>query len=108
MKCKLDENLGDFGRVLLTASGHDVSTVAVQGLSAQLMMRFTRLAEPSAEFSLRSTATSAKYFDFRPSTPLVSQSLTAVVGFHQRAFWHVLGSLQPFWPSSRSTESFGS
>jgi len=33
MKCKLDENLGDLGRDLLTASGHDVSTVAMQGLS---------------------------------------------------------------------------
>jgi predicted nuclease of predicted toxin-antitoxin system len=32
MKCKLDENLGDIGRDLLTASGHDVSTVAIQGL----------------------------------------------------------------------------
>jgi len=33
MKCKLDENLGELGRDLLTASGHDVSTVAMQGLS---------------------------------------------------------------------------
>jgi predicted nuclease of predicted toxin-antitoxin system len=33
MKCKLDENLGDLGRDFLTASGHDVSTVAMQGLS---------------------------------------------------------------------------
>lgn len=33
MKCKLDENLGDLGRDLLTASGHDVSTVAMQGMS---------------------------------------------------------------------------
>ncbi len=33
MKCKLDENLGHLGRDLLTASGHDVSTVVMQGLS---------------------------------------------------------------------------
>ena len=33
MKCKLDENLGDLGRDLLTESGHDVATVAGQGMS---------------------------------------------------------------------------
>jgi predicted nuclease of predicted toxin-antitoxin system len=33
MRCKLDENLGDLGRDLLTGSGHDVSTVAQQGMS---------------------------------------------------------------------------
>jgi predicted nuclease of predicted toxin-antitoxin system len=33
MKCKLDENLGDLGRELLEASGHEVSTVAMQGMS---------------------------------------------------------------------------
>jgi predicted nuclease of predicted toxin-antitoxin system len=33
MRCKLDENLGDLGRDLLTASGHDVSTVAQQAMS---------------------------------------------------------------------------
>ena len=33
MKCKLDENLGDLGRDALMAAGHDVSTVAMQGLS---------------------------------------------------------------------------
>ena len=33
MKCKLDENLGDLGRDLLTVAGHDVSTVAMQGMS---------------------------------------------------------------------------
>jgi predicted nuclease of predicted toxin-antitoxin system len=32
MRCKLDENLGDLGSDLLTASGHDVSTVAQQGM----------------------------------------------------------------------------
>lgn len=32
MKCKLDENLGDLGSDLLTASDHDVSTVAQQGM----------------------------------------------------------------------------
>lgn len=33
MKCKLDENLGDIGRDVLAAAGHDVATVAMQGLS---------------------------------------------------------------------------
>ena len=33
MKCKLDENLGDLGRELLAAAGHDVSTVGMQGMS---------------------------------------------------------------------------
>jgi predicted nuclease of predicted toxin-antitoxin system len=33
MKLKLDENLGELGRDLLTAKGHDVSTVARQRLS---------------------------------------------------------------------------
>jgi hypothetical protein len=33
MRCKLDENLGDLGRELLTASAYDVSTVAQQGMS---------------------------------------------------------------------------
>ena len=32
MRLKLDENLGELGRDMLTAEGHDVSTVAVQGL----------------------------------------------------------------------------
>jgi len=30
MKLKLDENLGEVGRAMLTAKGHDVSTVALQ------------------------------------------------------------------------------
>jgi hypothetical protein len=33
MKCRPDETLGDLGRDLPTASGHDVSTVAMQGSS---------------------------------------------------------------------------
>jgi predicted nuclease of predicted toxin-antitoxin system len=33
MKLKLDENLGDLGRDMLTAEGHDVSTVAMQRMS---------------------------------------------------------------------------
>jgi predicted nuclease of predicted toxin-antitoxin system len=33
MKCKLDENLGDLGRDLLEAAGHDVMTVAQQSMS---------------------------------------------------------------------------
>lgn len=33
MKCKLDENLGDIGCNVLAAAGHDVATVAGQGLS---------------------------------------------------------------------------
>ncbi len=33
MKFKLDENLGDFGRELLTGAGHDVSTVGMQRMS---------------------------------------------------------------------------
>ena|SRR5712691_6656063 len=33
MKLKLDENLGELGRDVLTAAGHDVSTVAVQRMS---------------------------------------------------------------------------
>ncbi len=33
MKLKLDENLGELGRDVLTAAGHDVSTVAVQGMT---------------------------------------------------------------------------
>ena len=33
MKLKLDENLGELGRDVLTAKGHDVSTVAMQGMS---------------------------------------------------------------------------
>jgi predicted nuclease of predicted toxin-antitoxin system len=47
MKCKLDENLGDLGRDLLTASGHDVSTVAMQGLggSADVALYETCRAE---------------------------------------------------------------
>jgi predicted nuclease of predicted toxin-antitoxin system len=36
MKCKLDENLGDIGRDVLAAAGHDVATVAMQGLSGSL------------------------------------------------------------------------
>jgi predicted nuclease of predicted toxin-antitoxin system len=36
MKCKLDENLGDIGRDVLTASGHDVSTVVMQELSGSV------------------------------------------------------------------------
>jgi predicted nuclease of predicted toxin-antitoxin system len=36
MKLKLDENLGELGRDLLTAEGHDVSTVAMQRLSGSL------------------------------------------------------------------------
>jgi predicted nuclease of predicted toxin-antitoxin system len=33
MKLKLDENLGELGRDLLTGAGHDVSTVAMQEMS---------------------------------------------------------------------------
>ena len=33
MKLKLDENLGELGRDVLTAAGHDVSTVAMQQMS---------------------------------------------------------------------------
>jgi predicted nuclease of predicted toxin-antitoxin system len=33
MKLKLDENLGELGREMLTAQGHDVSTVAMQRMS---------------------------------------------------------------------------
>lgn len=33
MKCKLDENIGDIGRALLEAAGHDVSTVVEQEMS---------------------------------------------------------------------------
>jgi len=33
MKLKLDENLGELGRAVLTTEGHDVSTVALQQLS---------------------------------------------------------------------------
>jgi hypothetical protein len=33
MKLKLDENLGELGRDVLTAQGHDVSTVAKRRLS---------------------------------------------------------------------------
>jgi predicted nuclease of predicted toxin-antitoxin system len=33
MRLKLDENLGELGRDVLTAAGHNVSTVAIQGLS---------------------------------------------------------------------------
>jgi predicted nuclease of predicted toxin-antitoxin system len=34
MKLKLDENLGELGRDVLTAQGHDVSTVAMQRMSS--------------------------------------------------------------------------
>ena len=33
MKLKLDENLGELGRALLMTEGHDMSTVAMQGMS---------------------------------------------------------------------------
>ena len=33
MKLKLDENLGELGRDMLTAAGHNVSTIAMQALS---------------------------------------------------------------------------
>ena len=33
MKLKLDENLGELGRDMLAAKGHDISTVTAQGLS---------------------------------------------------------------------------
>ena len=33
MKLKLDENLGELGRDVLTARGHDVSTVVMQRMS---------------------------------------------------------------------------
>jgi hypothetical protein len=33
MKLKLDENLGELGRDVLTAQGHDVATVAAQRMS---------------------------------------------------------------------------
>ena len=33
MKLKLDENLGELGRDVLTVAGHDVSTVAAQRMS---------------------------------------------------------------------------
>ena len=35
MKLKLDENLGQRGRALLTAAGHDVSTVALQRMESE-------------------------------------------------------------------------
>ena len=35
MKLKLDENLSERGRAILAASGHDVSTVALQGMQAE-------------------------------------------------------------------------
>jgi predicted nuclease of predicted toxin-antitoxin system len=34
VKLKLDENLSERGRALLAASGHDVSTVTLQGLQS--------------------------------------------------------------------------
>ena len=36
MKCKLDENLGEQGRALLEADGHDVTTIAQQQMSGAI------------------------------------------------------------------------
>jgi hypothetical protein len=47
MKLKLDENLGELGRDVLTAKGHDVSTVAMQQMSGSRdNVRWTPLVGP--------------------------------------------------------------
>lgn len=45
MRFKLDENLGDLGRAILEAHGHDVMTVVQQGLSGSADTQVYRVCQ---------------------------------------------------------------
>ena len=63
MNIKLDENLGRRGAAILRAAGHQVTTVAEEGLSAASDEQLAEVCRSDRKCLGRSTWTSATLFD---------------------------------------------